>query len=231
MMMGNQLLFSLDQVSRIRALLIQAGYCEPRHFILYLVIRGLSTLLGFGAVLLAVGLSSPLLLVGVTALGFSMPPFILNRMIRGRQKRIRLGFIDTLDLTALCVEGGLTPLQAMRHVAEDLRDRHPELSDELYPVCREMRAGSWDEALCGMSERTGVGEIRDLSELIRAEPFGVIRNLRSCADSLRAERGQHAKVKAMVPALVVFGAVFILPVILLVTRGPALIQLYRTLVS
>jgi tight adherence protein C len=230
--MGNQLPFSPDQVSRIRALLIQAGYHESRHFILYLGIRVLIALLGLGAVLLISGLNSPLLLVGVTGLGFFIPRFILKRMIRSRQKRIRLGFIDFFDLTALCVEAGLAPLKAMKHVAEDLRPTHPELRDELYLACREMHAGySWDEALDSMSERTGVGEIREVSELIRAEPLGLVGVLRTCADSLRVERRQRTKAKTMVPALVVFGAVFILPVILVVVFGPALIQLYRTLVS
>jgi tight adherence protein C len=230
--MGKQPPLSPAQVSRIRALLIQAGYHEYRHFILYLGIRPLIALLGVGAVLLISGLNSPLLLVGVTGMGFFIPHFILKWMIRDRQKRMRLGFIDALDLTALCLEAGLAPLGAMKHIAEDLRHTHPELSDELYLVCREMRAGySWDDALCSMSERTGVSEIRELSELIRAEPLGVIRVLQTCTDSLRVERRQHAKVKTMVPALIVFGAVFILPVILVVILGPALIQLYRTLIS
>jgi tight adherence protein C len=164
--------------------------------------------------------------------GFFIPRFILKGMIGGRQKRIRLGLIDFFDLTALCVEAGLFSLQAMKRVAKDLRHAYPELSDELYLVCCEMQAGySLDEALWSMSERTGVGEIEELSELIRAEPLGVVRVLQTCADFLRVERGQHAKAKTMVPALVVFGAVFTLPVVLVVTLGPALIQLYRTLMT
>jgi pilus assembly protein TadC len=147
--MGNRLLFSLDQVSRIRAMLIQAGCRESRHLILYLGIRAVITLLGFGAVLLVTGLNSPLLLVGVTALSFSMTRFILKRIIRDPRSAIRLGFIDALDLTALCIDAGLAPLQTMKHAAEDLRHRHPELRDELYLVCRDMYAGyTWDEALC-----------------------------------------------------------------------------------
>jgi len=91
----------------------------------------------------------------MTWLGFFVPRFIVNRMIGGRQKRIRLGLIDLFDLTALCVEAGLTPLQSMKRVAADLRHTHPGLSDELYLVCYEMQAGySWDEALCSMSART-----------------------------------------------------------------------------
>ena len=53
------------------------------------------------------------------------------------------------------------------------------------------------------------------------------------SDSLRTERRQRAEEQAakttikMVPPLVVF----VLPSIIIVTLGPAIIQLYRTLVS
>ena len=230
--MGSQVPLSPDQVSRTRALLIQAGHPEYRHFVLYLGSSAVVALLGLAAVLFIGGLKSPLLLAGMTWLGFFMPYFILKNMIARRQKRIRLGLIDFFDLTGLCVEAGLFPLQAMKRVAKDLRLEHPELSDEVQLVCREVQAGySWDEAFCGMSARTGVGEIEELSELIRAEPLGIVGVLQTCADSLRTERRQHAKPERMVPALVVFGTVFILPVIVVVTLGPALIELYRTLMS
>ena len=230
--MGRQVPFFPNQVSRMRALLIQAGYPEYRYFILYLGICVLFAAVGCVSVVLTSGLNSPLLLVGVTGMGLFTPRFILKGKIRGRQKRIRLGLIDFFDLTALCLDAGLFPLQAMKRVAKDLRPAHPELSDELYLVWCEMQAGySWDQALCSMTERTGVGEIEELSELIRAEPLGGVEVLQTCADSLRVERRQHAKAKTMVPALVVFGTVFILPVILVVILGPALIQLYRTLAS
>jgi tight adherence protein C len=230
--MGSQLPVSPDQVSCIRALLIQAGYPGYRYFILYLGTRALVALLGLAAVWLISGLNSPLLLAGMTWLGFFIPHFIVKGMIRGRQKRIRLGLIDSFDLTTLCVEAGLLPLQAMKRVAEDLRHTHPELSDELYLVYCEMQAGcSWDEAFCGMSARTGVGEIGELSELLRAEPLGIVGVLQTCADSLRVERLQQAEPKMMAPALVAFLGAVILPVILVITLGPALIQLYRTLMS
>jgi tight adherence protein C len=230
--MGSQLHLSPDQVSRIRALLIQAGYPEYRYFVLYVGSRALVALLGLAAVVFISGLKSPLLLAGMTGLGFFIPRFILKGMIRARQKRIHRGLIDFFDLTTLCVEAGLLPLQAMQRVAEDLRHTHPGLSDELYLVYCEMQAGySWDEAFCSMSARTGVGEIGELSDLLRAEPLGIVGVLQSCADCLRTERRQHAKSERMVPALVVFGTVFILPVIVVVTLGPALIQLYRTLMS
>lgn len=153
-------------------------------------------------------------------------------MIRDRQKRVPVGLIDALDMTALAVEAGLFPLQVMMHVAEDLRPTHSELCDDLYLVCHDMHAGSsWDEALLNMSERTGVRDIKALSELIRNDPLGVLWAFKTCANSLRTELRQHAKAMTMVPALVAFGVVFILPVISVVILGPALIQLYRTLIA
>jgi hypothetical protein len=57
--MGSQLHLSPDQVSRIRALLIRAGYHEYRHFILYLGTRALIPLLGFAAVLVSAASNLP----------------------------------------------------------------------------------------------------------------------------------------------------------------------------
>lgn len=231
--MADQLPFLPDQTSHTRVLLIQAGYYEYHHFILYLGMRVLAALLALGSILLIGGVTSPLWLLGVTGMGFFVPRFILKKRIRNRQERIRLGLIDTLDLTTLCIGPGVGPAMTSRktkkHVTEDLRLEYPELHDELYFVCRDMHAGySWDEALDAMSERTGVGEIRGLSELIRTEPLGILKILRSGADSLRVERRQHSNT--IVP-LIVFSAVFIVPLMVIVICGPALIQLYRGLVG
>ena len=64
----------------------------------------------------------------------------------------------------------------MLRVGEDLSYAHPDLSDELYLVNREIRAGySWDEALCNLSERTGVDDIKALvNALVQAGPLGVV---------------------------------------------------------
>jgi tight adherence protein C len=62
-------------------------------------------------------------------------------MIKDRQSRIRLGLPDAHDLTVISVKAGLALDRAMLRVREDLSDAHPDLSDELYLVNREMRAG------------------------------------------------------------------------------------------
>lgn len=222
-------------VSRTRGWLIQAGYRDPKHVTLYFGVRVLFALLGLAGVILFRAANSPMLLVGIPALGFFLPRFFLKRMIRERQTRIRVGLPDALDLTVICVEAGLALDQAVMRVGEDLRHAHRELSDEFHLLNLEMRAGKpRAEALRNLAERTGVDDIRALvGTLIQTDRFGtsIAQALRVHSDSLRTERRQRAEEQAakttikMIPPLVVF----VLPSIMIVSLGPAIIALVRIL--
>jgi tight adherence protein C len=226
---------SPSDLSRTRKLLVQAGYRDAMHVNYYFGTRVLMAVVGFGLVMLLAGLDNPALVIGITALGFLLPRFILKRMIRERQNRIRVGLPDALDLTVICVEAGLALDQAMMRVGQDLHHAHPDLSDEFHLVNLEMRAGKpRAEALRNLVERTGVDDIRSLvGTLIQTDRFGtsVAQALRVHSDSLRTERRQRAEEQAakttikMVPPLVVF----VLPSIIFVTIGPAVIELIRQL--
>jgi tight adherence protein C len=228
---------SPSDTDRTRGWLIQAGLREPRHMTLYLGARVFMALIGFAVVVVMSGFNSPLLLLGMTGLGFFIPRFVLKRKIRARQTRIRQAFPDALDLTVICVEAGLALDQAVMRVGEDLRHAHPDLSNEFYLFNLEMRAGKpRAEALRNLVSRTGVDDIKSLvATLVQTDRFGtsVAQALRVHSDSLRTERRQRAEEQAakttikMVPPLVVF----VLPSIIVVTLGPAIILLYRTLVS
>ena len=218
-------------VSKTRALLIQAGYRSPQHASIYNGLRVLFAVLGFLSVFLFTGFSSPLLLVGVTAFGFFIPRFMLKKKLQERQRRIRLGLPDGLDLTVICVEAGLSLDQAMMRVGEDLRTAHPELSGEFHLFDLETRAGKpRPEALRNLSDRTGVDDIRALvGTLIQTDRFGtsVAQALRVHSDSLRTERRQRAEeqaakttVKMIIPLVL-----FVMPSLIFVTVGPAVIQL------
>jgi tight adherence protein C len=226
---------SPDDNNRTRSWLIQAGYREQRHVTIYQGVRVLFAVIGFLSVALISGLKSPPLLLGVTALGFFIPRFFLKRKINDRQTRIRLGMPDALDLTVICVEAGLSLDQAMMRVGEDLRHAHPDLSDEFYLMNLELRAGKpRADALRNLYNRTGVDDVKALvTTLVQTDRFGtsIAQALRVHSDSLRTERRQRAEEQAakttikMVPPLVVF----VLPSIIIVTLGPAIISLYRTL--
>lgn len=223
------------EVSRARAWLMQAGYREARHLTLYVSSRALLALLALATVVTMTGFSSLTLLVSVTALGFFLPRFALKRMIRERQRRITLGLPDALDLTVICVEAGLALDQAMMRVGEDLHHAHPDLSDEFHLVNLEMRAGKpRAEALRNLAERTGVDDIRSLvATLIQTDRFGtsIAMALRVHSESLRTERRQRAEEQAAktTTKMVVPLVLFVLPSIIFVTLGPAVIQLIRTL--
>ncbi|MCU1298144.1 MAG: hypothetical protein JWO91_2422 [Acidobacteriaceae bacterium] len=224
---------SPSEVSRTRGWLIEAGLRDSRHLSLYVGSRVLLAFLAL-VIALAAGASSPTLLVGIPAMGFFLPRFALKRMIAKRQRRITLGLPDALDLTVICVEAGLALDQAMMRVGEDLRHAHPELSDEFYLVNLEMRAGkARAEALRNLAARTGVNDVRALvATLVQTDRFGtsVAQALRVHSDSLRTERRQRAEEQAAKTTIkmVIPLVVFILPSIILVSLGPAIIQLIRT---
>ena len=228
---------SPSDVSRTRGWLIQAGLREPRHVSYYFGARIMLAVLGLGGVIVFSGVGSVPLLVCVPAFGFFVPRFILKRMIKDRQRRIRIALPDALDLTVICVEAGLALDQALMRVGKDLHHAHPDLSNEFHLVNLEMRAGKpRAEALRNLVDRTGVDDIRSLvGTLIQTDRFGtsIAQALRVHSDSLRTARRQRAEEQAakttikMVPPLVIF----ILVPFLFVTVGPALIQAYRSLVA
>jgi tight adherence protein C len=226
---------SPSEVSRTRKWLIQAGYREQRHLTIYVGSRMLLALVGMlGVVAVEQGFDL-LLMIGIGGFGFFVPRFVLKRMIKDRQRRITIALPDALDLTVICVEVGLALDQALMRVGEDLKHSHPDLSDEFYLVNLEMRAGKpRAEALRNLSDRTGVDDVRALvTTLIQTDRFGtsIATALRMHSETLRTERRQRAEEQAAKTTIkmVVPLAVFILPSIIFVTLGPAMIQLFRQL--
>ena len=226
---------SASDVSRTRTWLVQAGFRERQHLVIYVAARILGAL-GFIALTVAIsGFDSIYLLAGALAFGFFLPRFILKRLIRNRQREITVGLPDALDLTVVCVEAGLPLDQALMRVGEDLKHAHPALSGEFHLANLEMRAGKpRAEALRNLAARTAVDDVRSLvASLIQTDRFGtsIVQALRMYSDSLRTERRRRAEEQAakagvkMIIPIVVFA---LLP-LLMVTLGPAMIELYHNL--
>ena len=226
---------SPENVSQTRQWLIQAGYRDAQHVSIYRGMRVLFAVMAALAVLLIAGNDSPLLLIGMPAFGYFIPRFLLKRALKERQRRIRLALPDALDLTVICVEAGLPLDQAMNRVGEDLSYAHPDLSAEFHMFTLETRAGKpRAEALRNLAARTGVDDMRALvATLVQTDRFGtsVAQALRVHSESLRTERRQRAEeqaakttVKMIIPLVC-----FVLPSLIFVTVGPAVIQLMRLL--
>lgn len=173
-------------------------------------------------------------------LGFLVPDFWLGKKIAKRQKLIRRGLPDVLDLLIICVEAGLSMDQATVRAAQELHTAQPQLSDELGMVVLEQRAGRpRAEAWKHLAERTGEDSIRNLvSMLVQSEQFGtsIAKTLRVHADTLRTQRVQAVEeMAAKTSVKLVFPLVFfIFPALFLVTLGPAAILMtdsFKTLLG
>lgn len=161
------------------------------------------------------------------AVGFLAPDFWLGKKIAARQKRIRRGLPDVLDLLVICVEAGLSLDQATARTAQELNNALPDLCDELNIVVLEQRAGrARADAWKNMVERTDEESIRNMvSMLIQSEQLGtsVAKTLRVHSDTLRTQRIQQVEEQAAKTSVkLVFPLVFfIFPALFVVTLGPA----------
>lgn len=176
-----------------------------------------------------------LCLLVAAAVGFYLPNLILSKIISLRKREIFEAFPDALDLLTVCIEAGLAMDAAIARVAEEMSGSTPVISEEFHIVTLELRAGSSKEkALRNLAMRTGVEDVDTLvAMLIQAERFGtsIADSLRVHSESLRTKRRQLAEECAAKIALkLLFPLIFcIFPALLLVLLGPAVIQIYRTL--
>jgi len=173
--------------------------------------------------------------VAATGLGYYAPGYYLESLVKKRQTKLRLSLPDALDMMVVSVEAGLGLDQALQHVAREIEETHPELSDEMGLVGLEMRAGSRRaEALRSLAERTGEEELRKLvAILVQTDRFGTSmgESLRTHSDFMRMRRKQEAEERAAkVGVKLVFPIfLFILPSMMIVAAGPALLKLFEDL--
>lgn len=211
--------------------LIRAGYRKDSAVKLF---YGAKILIPLSLCLLllitGIGHFSPFFLYAAALVaGYLGPDFWLGNRITARQKKIRRGLPDVLDLLVICVEAGLSLDQATARTGQELRLTQPALSDEIGIVSLEQSAGRpRADAWKNFADRTDVDSVRNLvSVLVQAEKFGtsIARTLRVHSDTLRTQRRQQVEEQAAKTTVkLVFPLVlFIFPSIFLVTLGPAAI--------
>ena len=174
-------------------------------------------------------------LVAGTGLGYYFPTLYLESVVKKRQMALRLALPDALDMLVVAVEAGLGLDQALQYVSREIEAGHPELSEELGLVGLEMRAGKRrSESLKNLADRTGEEELRKLvAILVQTDRFGTSmgESLRTHSDYMRLRRKQEAEERAAkVGVKLVFPIfLFILPSMMVVAAGPALLRVFRDL--
>lgn len=234
---------SAAEARKIQLQLMQAGYRSHDAPKIYRSIQ-LVTLFAFPIIVafycwwVARPLSSAtsIILFAFVA-GFFLPRFILKRLIKSRQQRLRWGLADALDLMVISIEAGLGLNSAMVRVSDELKSVHPDISKEFELVNLEIRVGrEREEALRNLAERTGVEDLRSLTAmLIQADRFGtsIAKAVRIYSDSLRTKRRQRAEQAAQKAAvkLLLPLTCFLFPTLFIVMLGPAALHLMDSLGS
>ncbi|MDT4953044.1 MAG: tight adherence protein [Acidobacteriota bacterium] len=231
---------SAAEAKKLQKILMHAGFRGPNAPIVYRAIQLTSLVVFPGAValtfaFLAWPLNSALVWFLVAfILGFFLPRFVLDQMIKGRKQRIRWGLADALDLMVVSIEAGLGLNAAMLRVSDELKDVHKDISEEFELANLEIKVGrDRDEALRNLAERTGVDDLRSLvAMLIQADRFGtsIARAVRVFSDSLRTKRRQRAEQAAQKAAVKLLFplACFLFPVLFIAILGPAMLTLIDT---
>ncbi len=229
------------QAKRTRQLLREAGFESPRHVVVYraaatMLLAGLTSLAAIA--LLGAGATPhplvwPLVIAVAMLLAMRLPALWLSSRAKARKHALEEGLPELIDLLVICIEGGQSFDAALQRSGEELRSTQPVLGAELDRVNLAIRAGGGRaEALRDLAERTGLDELRDLTTmLIQADRTGV--SLRSSLQTqaqtmrvLRLQRAEEAAAKLPVKLLAPL-AVCLLPALMMILFGPAVMQLSK----
>jgi tight adherence protein C len=166
--------------------------------------------------------------------GYLASLYYVKALAVSRQRRTRRELPDVIDLLVVCVECGLGLLAAIRIVGRECEQQGKIIGAQLATLSAELAAGaSLGDGLRGIAQRTGVDDLRTISAiLVQSEKLGteMAQALRVTAEQLRARRSMRAEemaqklpVKMIIPLIA-----FLLPAMMLIMVGPAMIQIYRS---
>jgi tight adherence protein C len=224
----------LSENPRLTERFVQAGFRNSAHRDLYMTTRMLCPVIaaGLGSFMHSNRILSTIALGG---LSYMAPDILLQRLIKRRREKIRLGIPDAVDLLVICVDAGLGLDQAMLRVGRELGTSHPEIYEELLQINREQRAGKLRiDAWQAMADRCKLQEIDGfVNMLMQTERFGtpIARALSNFGDGIRQKRRQRAEeLAAKTTVKIIFPLVFfIFPTMFIVLLGPAGINIARGL--
>jgi tight adherence protein C len=221
---------------RLRKRLVLAGYHSRPAAMIFTGIR-LAAGAGLGLLAAAIALfaghtlyKTLLLALCAALVGFAFPAIMLSRSIARRAQRLRAGLPMALDLLVLALEAGQSLDAALSETSRQLRDPFPDLNAELLLVQREIFAGKTRaEAFKNLALRSQEIEVRRLAQVFSdSDRFGtaLAPALRTHVHYLRWRMRQTAQEKTRkVGVKLIFPLFFLIfPALLLVTLGPAVLQ-------
>lgn len=226
---------------KLKQTLARAGYNQRGAAELFFGIKILTLLVGlFGSLVAVIQLDMSLgmgaMIVVAGAFMVSMVPnFILGHKVKKRTEDIRHTLPNAIDLLEVCVTAGMGIDQAWNSSAEEMGEASQNLADEMQLVNLEMLLGAKrSEALKNMADRSGAEDLASLASIIsQADKFGtsMADALRTFAETMRETRSVKAEEAAekMAIKLLLPMVIFIFPVVLIVSAGPAALKMVELL--
>jgi tight adherence protein C len=203
-----------------RERLVQAGYylgLTPDEYSALCLLGGaLGALLSGALVASGIGAPWPWLLPPIGCAAFV---FRVNEARGQRQKQIRRGLPDAIDLAAMCMAGGLDFPGALRVLV--LHGAQDAVSEELGQLVSSLELGhTRRQALEELERRAPIAPVRAFTRaLIQAEEKGspIAEALRAQARQSRMQRSIQAEESAaraaaflMLPLVLLMGCIFVL---------------------
>lgn len=222
---------------KLKATLARGGCNQRGAAELFFGIKVTTMILGLtGGLLIAMQMQASMgmgvLVVVGTAAGLGMiPNFFLGMRVKKRTGEIRNALPNAIDLLEVCVSAGMGMDQAWNSTSEEMGEASQALADEMQLVNLEMLLGApRSAALKSMADRSGAEDMASLATIIsQADKFGtsVAEALRTFAETMREARSLKAEESAekMAIKLLLPMVIFIFPVILLVSAGPAALKM------
>jgi len=167
----------------------------------------------------------------VFVVGMILPEYVLAFFASRRRKAMASSLPDALDLLVICTNAGNSLGVSIRRVADEMKTICPPLASEFALTADELKlSGDSQRALHALADRIDLPSIRALiSTLTQSMRYGtpITQALRTLSHTERLAHIVSLEEKAakLAPKMAVPMMVFILPAVMLIAAGPAVIQL------
>ncbi|WP_295553648.1 type II secretion system F family protein [uncultured Stenotrophomonas sp.] len=221
-----------------RLLLDLAGWNTRRGTAIYLGLRLLLAVLVLALVLAfssVTGLARIMVIIGALAAGLLLPKFILSAWVKRRRRAVESELPLLIDLLRLLQGVGFSMDQSLQTLGDKLRDALPVLGGELQEANVAYTHGrTRAQSLRRLSEVYADDDLTSLMQLIlqvHAHGGAVQEPLRQFSIRLREQRRNTLKEKVgkLSVKMTVVMMLTLLPALMLVLAGPALVALATTM--
>ncbi|MDB5387238.1 MAG: Type secretion system domain protein [Planctomycetaceae bacterium] len=217
--------------------LVRAGYYQPHAFENIQAVRWLFLILPLILLCILINVlprQVEFWVIGtglcVALLGWALPKLYIAGQAADRRSEIERSLPDVLDMLNMCVSQGMTLINALKRVTQELGSVFPALSQELKIVAEQAELGTLEQALTNFSRRVDAPDVHSFTSLlIQTERMGTsvsaalgdyAENMRESLKQRADEKSNKATFQLLFPTVL-----FLMPSVYIFLLGPSIIKL------